>query len=305
MSDTETQTRTTPDDITAAVVKRFEGCPDPRLREIMQSLTSHLHAFVKEVGLTEEEWRAAIAILTATGQITDDKRQEFILWSDSMGVSMLVDAVAHAAPSGATESTVLGPFFVPNSPLREYGERMDEKDAGAPAWIHGRVLSLDGTPLAGAELDVWQNGDDLLYAVQDPEAPEDHLRGRYRTREDGTYGFIGVRPTAYPIPYDGPVGAMLQATGRHPWRPAHVHIIVRAPGHKSVTTHLFDDTSDYLDSDAVFAVKPSLLRTFVARSADDPEKPEGIEGEWFSLESDFVLVPSDEAHEPVDPGRTA
>jgi hydroxyquinol 1,2-dioxygenase len=305
MSETEAVTRTTPDDITAAVVDRFEACTDPRLREIMQTLTAHLHAFVKEVGLTEEEWRQAIGILTATGHITDEKRQEFILWSDSMGISMLVDAVAHAAPPGATESTVLGPFFVANSPLREYGERMDEKDAGALAWVHGRVLSIDGTPLAGAELDVWQNGDDELYAVQDPEAPEDHLRGRYVTREDGSYGFIGVRPTAYPIPYDGPVGAMLAATGRHPWRPAHVHMIVRAPGHKSVTTHLFDDQSEYLDSDAVFAVKPSLLRTFVPRAADDPDKPEGVEGDWYSLESDFVLVPSDDPGEPIDPGRTA
>jgi hydroxyquinol 1,2-dioxygenase len=304
MSETETRTRTTPDDITAAVVERFDGCPDPRLRQIMQSLTTHLHGFVKDVGLTEEEWRTAVEVLTATGHITDDKRQEFILWSDSMGISMLVDAVAHAAPAGATESTVLGPFFVANSPLREYGDRLDEQEAGTPAWIHGRVLSVDGTPLAGAELDVWQNGDDQLYAVQDPDAPEDHLRGRFVTRDDGSYGFVAVRPTAYPIPYDGPVGAMLQATGRHPWRPAHIHMIVRAPGHRSVTTHLFDDQSDYLETDAVFAVKPSLLRTFVPRAADDPERPEGVEGEWFSLESDFVLVPAVEPGEPVDPGRT-
>jgi hydroxyquinol 1,2-dioxygenase len=295
---------TTPDDITAAVVASFDAAPDERLREVMRSLAGHLHAFVKDVGLTEEEWRRAIEVLTATGHITDAHRQEFILWSDTLGISMLVDALAHPQPGGATESTVLGPFYVPGAPLREYGARLDEQDAGLPAWVHGTVRSTDGTPLAGAELDVWQNGDNLLYAVQDPDAPESHLRGRFRTREDGTFGFVAVRPTAYPIPYDGPVGAMLRATGRHPWRPAHVHLIVRAAGHRTVTTHLFDDASEYLDGDAVFAVKPSLLRTFAARDADDPARPPGIEGPWCSLESDLVLVPGD-AGEPEDPGRTA
>jgi catechol 1,2-dioxygenase len=178
--------------------------------------------------------------------------------------------------------------------------------AGEPAWVHGRVLSTDGRPLAGAELDVWQNGDDELYAVQNPEAPEFHLRGRIRTDADGSYGFIAVRPTPYPIPYDGPVGEMLDATGRHPWRPAHIHMIVRAEGHASVTTHLFDRGSKYVDSDAVFAVKPSLLRGFVRRGDDDPERPGGIDpGPWWSLESDFVLVPAGRPGEPVDPGRTA
>jgi hydroxyquinol 1,2-dioxygenase len=294
-----------PEEISRAVVERFAACEDERLREVMQALVRHLHGFVREVELTEEEWRAAIGALTATGHITDDKRQEWILWSDALGVSMLVDAVAHPAPKGATESTVLGPFFVPGSPLREYGDHLDEVPAGEAAWIHGRVLSVDGTPLAGAELDVWQNGDNELYAVQDPSAPEDHLRGRFVTRDDGTYGFVAVRPTPYPIPFDGPVGQMLRATSRHPYRPAHIHVIVRADGHRSVTTHVFDRESAYIDSDAVFAVKPSLLRDFVARDASDPERPVGVEGPWWSLESDFVLVPAAEPGEPVDPGRTA
>ncbi len=297
--------RTTPDDITEAVLASFDGCAAERLRTIMRALAGHLHAFVKEVKLTEEEWRAAIGVLTATGHITDDRRQEWILWSDTMGISMLVDALGHRFPPPATESTVLGPFYVPGSPARAYGEHLDEMPAGDAAWVYGTVRSLDGTPLAGAELDVWQNGDNELYAVQDPEAPEDHLRGRFRTREDGTYGFVAVRPTPYPIPFDGPVGQMLSATGRHPWRPAHIHMIVRAEGHRSVTTHLFDEHSAYIDSDAVFAVKPSLLREFVERAPDDPERPEGIDGPWWSLHSDFVLVPSDDAAEPVDPGRTA
>ena len=296
---------TTSEDITAAAIASFDGCEDERVRTIMRSLVSHLHAFVEDVQLSEEEWRAAIGVLTATGHITNDKRQEWILWSDTLAVSMLVDAVGHRLPESATESTVLGPFYVPGSPAREYGAHLDEMPAGAPVWVHGCVRSLDGTPLAGAELDVWQNGDNELYAVQDPEMPEDHLRGRFTTREDGTFGFVAVRPTAYPIPHDGPVGKMLSATGRHPWRPAHIHMIVRANGHRSLTTHLFDHESRYIDSDAVFAVKPSLLRHFERRDADDPRRPAGVEGQWYELETDFVLPTSDHADEPVESGRTA
>jgi hydroxyquinol 1,2-dioxygenase len=300
------ETRTTPQDITAGVVASFEDCEDARLREIMQALARHLHDFAREVRLTQDEWADAVRILTATGHITDDRRQEFILWSDSMGLSMLVDALANPLPESATESTVLGPFYVPGSPPREYGESIaEEEGAGTPAWVYGRVLDTDGNPIAGAELDVWQNGDDRLYAVQKPDGPEDHLRGRFRTREDGSYAFLAVRPVPYPIPDDGPVGRMLAATGRHPWRPAHIHMIVRADGYATVTTHVFDAASEYLDSDAVFAVKPSLLREIVPRAADDPERPEGVEGEWASLECDFVLVAAGEAGEPTDPGRTA
>jgi catechol 1,2-dioxygenase len=292
-----------PEEITAAVIARFDACPDPRLREITQALVAHLHGFVTDVGLTEAEWAQAIGALTATGHITDDKRQEFILWSDTLGVSMLVDALAHPAPDGATESTVLGPFYVAGSPLREYGANIAEQEAGVPAWVHGRVLDTSGAPIAGAELDVWQNGDNRLYAVQDEDAPDDHLRGRFQTDAEGRFAFRAVRPVPYPIPDDGPVGRMLSATGRHPWRPAHVHIVVRAPGHKSVTTHIFDAASTYLDDDAVFAVKPSLMREFEERAADDPERPEGIDEPWVSLELDLVLAPGEEAL-PEDLGRT-
>ncbi|MFZ0977690.1 MAG: dioxygenase [Solirubrobacteraceae bacterium] len=299
--------KTTPSDITARAVASFEGCSDARLRELMQSLVRHLHGFAVENSLTEDEWRALIGVLTDTGNITDERRQEFILWSDALGLSMLVDALAHELPPGATESTVIGPFYVPGSPVREYGESMVvEPGAGVPAWVYGRVLDVSGDAIAGAEVDVWQNGADMLYAVQRPEAEEDHLRGRYLTRDDGTYAFVAVRPVPYPIPHDGPVGRMLEVTGRHPWRPAHIHIIVRAPGYKTVTTHVFDATSEYLDSDTVFAVKPSLLRTFVERSAGDPERPAGVpEGEWVSLENDIVLAPGDDGAAVVDPGRTA
>jgi protocatechuate 3,4-dioxygenase beta subunit len=301
MSETQSSSQSpsaikSPEDITADVLASFEGASDERLRDLMQALVRHLHAFVQEVALTPAEWTQGIEILTRTGDITDEHRQEFVLWSDSTGTSMLVDALENTLPAGATESTVLGPFYVPGSPVRKYGESIaEEGDAGVPALVHGRVLNTDGEPIAGAEIDVWQNGGDQLYAVQRVEGPEDHLRGRFTTREDGSYAFVGVRPTPYPIPYDGPVGQMLEATGRHPWRPAHIHMIVRASGYRTLTTHVFDSTSEYLDSDAVFAVKPSLLREFVSHSADDPDAPDGVTGEWVSVQSDLVLAPEPDA----------
>jgi catechol 1,2-dioxygenase len=284
--------RTTPAELTAAAVASFDACESPRLRELMQALVRHLHVFATEVGLTREEWEAAVAILTETGHITDDRRQEFVLWSDALGLSMLVDALENPLPEGATESTVLGPFYVPGAPLRDFGDTLAARPAGDPAWVYGRVLDVDGAPIAGAELDVWQNGDDRLYAVQDPDAPEQHLRGRFLTRDDGTYAFVAVRPVPYTIPADGPVGRMLAATGRHPWRPAHIHLIVRAAGYRTLATHVFDAASEFIGSDAVFAVKPSLLREFVPRRADDPDRPAGVEGPWFSVENELVLAPA-------------
>jgi hydroxyquinol 1,2-dioxygenase len=294
MSETEqASARKTPEQLTEDVLASFAGCGDDRLRELMQALVRHLHGFVSEVRLTPEEWVRTIATLTRTGEITDGHRQEFVLWSDSLGVSMLVDAIENTLPEGATESTVLGPFYVPGSPLRDYGATIaEEGNAGVPALVHGRVLDMTGAPIAGAELDVWQNGDDKLYAVQRPEAPEDHLRGRFLTRDDGSYAFVAVRPVPYPIPDDGPVGAMLEQTGRHPWRPAHIHMIIRADGYRTVTTHVFDQASEYLDSDAVFAVKPTLLREFIARTPDDPDTPDGITTEWVSVRNDLVLAPA-------------
>ncbi|MFT3863275.1 MAG: dioxygenase [Solirubrobacterales bacterium] len=300
-----TATGTTPADITAKVIAGFDGCEDARLRELMQLFVRHLHGFATEAKLTEDEWQMMIETLTATGDITDEQRQEFILWSDSLGLSMLVDALANPLPAGATESTVLGPFYVPGSPLREYGADIAEQESGVPAWVEGRVIDVtSGEPVAGAEVDVWQNGDNRLYAVQDPDAPEYHLRGRFITREDGGFAFLAVRPVPYPIPDDGPVGKMLGATGRHPWRPAHIHMVVRADGFRTLVTHIFDAESEYLESDTVFAVKPSLVRRFEDRAADDPERPEGVEEPWCSLRCDLVLAPGRSA--PVeDSGRTA
>ena len=298
-------------DLTQTVLARLEATPDPRLRRIMISLIRHVHGFVADVRLTQDEWLAAVRFLTATGQISGDRRQEFILLSDTLGVSMLVDLLA--GPSGrgtagtATESTVLGPFYVPDSPEREYGSSIAERPSGEPAWVTGRVTDVDGNPVAGATLDVWQNADDMLYAVQNPDSPPDNLRGLFRVRQDGSFAFLGVRPTDYPVPADGPVGRLLASTGRHPWRPAHIHVIVSAPGYLSVATHIFDSASKYLDSDVVFAVKASLVRDFERHepgangvtAPDGTEVPEGVPpGQaWYSLRHDFLLVPVDG---PVD-----
>jgi len=287
----------TADELTATVIGRLQATPDPRLREIMTALVRHLHGFVTEVGLTRDEWLAAISFLTATGQICSDQRQEFILLSDTLGVSMLVDLLAEAATAGAagfaTESTVLGPFYAPHSPERAYGASIVERPSGEPAWYSGRVTDVDGNPIAGATLDVWQNADDMLYTVQNPDSPPGNLRGIFRTREDGSFAFLGVRPTDYPIPADGPVGKLLASTGRHPWRPAHIHVIVSATGYQSVATHIFDAESTYLASDAVFAVKASLVRAF-ERHEPGPGAPDGVPpGQaWYSLRHDFLLSPA-------------
>jgi protocatechuate 3,4-dioxygenase beta subunit len=271
----------TEDELTSEVLNRLAATPDVRLRELMTALVRHLHAFATEVRLTDAEWLRGIGFLTATGQKCDDVRQEFVLLSDSLGLSSLVDLVNHGdADSPATEATVLGPFYVPGSPERSFGESMVEyADGGEPAVLRGTVRDDAGSPLAGAELDVWQNAATGFYAVQQPGVqPATNLRGIYRTDADGRYELRTVRPVPYPIPDDGPVGALLRATGRHPWRAAHVHVIVSAIGFEPVTTHVFDRASDYLDSDAVFGVKDSLVSDFLP--AED-----GV----LVCERDFVL----------------
>jgi catechol 1,2-dioxygenase len=281
--------RKTPVEIATDVVQSFSGCSDERLRELMQALTMSLHAFAREVRLTPGEWARAMDALAETGSVTSDDRQEFILWSDVLGLSMAVDALDDTRHPAATESTVEGPFRASGSPERSYGESISEQSGGVPLWMHGRVLDVQGDVIPAAELDVWQNGPNRLYAVQDPESPEHHLRGRFKTRPDGSYALLAVRPTAYPIPDDGPVGAMLKATGRHPWRPAHIHVAVSAHGYRPVVTHIFDSDSEFLDSDAVFAVKPSLIKTLVTRDPSDPERPLEVDRAWASVEVDFVL----------------
>jgi hydroxyquinol 1,2-dioxygenase len=282
------------DDITAEVLARFSETPDPRLRRIMLSLIGHLHAFVKEVELTEAEWFQAIEILTRAGQMCSDKRQEFILFSDTLGVSMAVDLVDHRKPDGATESTVFGPFHRLGAPDMPAGGNIAHRDeTGVPTLVGGRVLGLDGKPVAGAVLDVWQTQTNGLYDSQDQSLDGLHMRGRFTTDPEGRYLIRTVLPVNYPIPSDGPVGAMLKATGRHPWRPAHIHFVVSADGYEPVTTHIFDRTDPYLASDAVFAVKDSLICDFVRHETPEPEATRlGIAPPFCTAEFDFRLVPA-------------
>lgn len=250
----------TPAEHLAQVQASFDGAPNPRLAEIMRSAVAHVHAFVEEVGLTRDEWFAGIDFLTRVGQTCDAERQELILLSDTLGVSMLVEMLDHAGAAGTTEPTVFGPFHVDGAPERPLGASIVDTDQGGePLVVHGTVRSLDGAPVAGARLDVWQTAPNGLYDVQDAEQPAMNLRGLFTVADDGTYAFRTVRPVAYPIPGDGPVGEMLRATGRHNWRPAHIHFVVSAPGHEPVITHVFDRASEYLDSDAVFGVRESLV----------------------------------------------
>ena len=288
---------TSEDDITAEVLARFAATPDPRLRRIMQALIKHLHAFVKEVELTEAEWFQAIEILTEAGKMCSDKRQEFILFSDTLGVSMVVDLIGHRKPEGATESTVFGPFHRLGAREMQPGGNIAHRDTvGVPTLVSGRVLDLDGKPISGALLDVWQTQSNGLYDAQDAHPDELHMRGKFHTDSEGRYLIRTVRPVNYPIPSDGPVGAMLKATGRHPWRPAHIHFVVMADGYEAVTTHIFDRTDEYLDSDAVFAVKDSLIVDFVRHETPTTEAAKlGITGPMLTAEFDFVLKPAGEA----------
>jgi len=283
----------TEDDITAEVLRRFEGTPDSRLREIMSSLVRHLHGFVKDVSLTEAEWFSAIEFLTATGQQCDDARQEFILLSDTLGVSMVVDLINHRKPEGATESTVFGPFHRDGAPeMRPGGNIAPHDERGTPMLISGRVLDLSGGPIAGARLDVWQADSSGRYDSQYADREELHMRGLFRADDDGRYLVRTVRPVHYAIPNDGPVGQMLRATNRHPWRPAHVHFVVSADGYEPVTTHLFDDEDPYLESDTVFAVKDSLICHFIRHDAhDDASDAFAIEPPFYTVNFDFALKP--------------
>jgi protocatechuate 3,4-dioxygenase beta subunit len=288
------QRNKTEDDITAEALERFAQTPDPRLRQIMLGLVNHLHAFVKEVELTEAEWFQAIEILTEAGRMCSDKRQEFILFSDTLGVSMVVDLINHHKPDGATESTVFGPFHRLGAPELPAGGNIAPRDkTGAPTFVSGRVLDLDGQPIEAALLDVWQAQSSGLYDSQDEGLGGAlHMRGRFRTDASGRYRIRTVLPVNYPIPSDGPVGAMLRATGRHPWRPAHIHFVVSADGYEPVTTHIFDRRDEYLDSDAVFAVKDSLICDFVRHEPPSSEP-------HYTAEFDFHLKPAAERRTSV------
>lgn len=273
------------------VIARNAETADQRLKFILEVITRKLHEMVKEIEPSQAEWFEAIQFLTQTGQLCNEWRQEFILLSDVLGVSMLVDAINNRKPSGASESTVLGPFHVAEVPERPMGANICLDQKGEDMLIHGQIRDTAGNPVANALLDVWQANDEGFYDVQQQGLqPEFNLRGMFRTGEDGRYRFLAVKPRYYPIPDDGTVGKLLKRLGRHPYRPAHLHFIVKADGFQSLTTHIFDPDDPYIESDAVFGVKESLLANF-KRNEDPAQAAQlGFKSWFWDVEFDFVLA---------------
>lgn len=279
------------DDLVARVLASFDGCSDPRRLELMRGVVTHLHAFLRDVRLTEDEWAAAIAFLTAVGHLTDERRQEFILLSDTLGASMQTIAINNEAYGDATEATVFGPFFVEGSPEVGTGGDIAFGAVGEPCWVQGRVCDTDGHPVADARVEVWEADHDGLYDVQHAD-DRTAARGHLLSGADGSYQFWAITPTPYPIPHDGPVGKMLEATGRSPMRPAHLHFMVQAAGYRTLVTHIFVRGDEFLASDAVFGVKNSLVRDFDRQPAGTPT-PDGraVDGTWSRTAFDIVLAP--------------
>jgi hydroxyquinol 1,2-dioxygenase len=275
--------------ITQAVVARMDECDDPRFRKVMTSLVTHLHDFVRDVKLTDEEWITAIQFLTDVGKTCTDKRQECILLSDTLGVSILVITINHPSVGGTSDSTVLGPYYWEGAPELPLGANLAVDVKGEPAFYSGRVLSSDGTPIAGALLDIWSGDGEGTYDMQMEGDVGMKARGRIRTDAEGRYRFRSIKPEFYPVPTDGPVGRMLRKMGRHPMRPGHIHMIVSAPGHHPLTTHLFAAGSDYIDSDAVFGVKESLVTPYAQHPAG--QGPDGVKMDvpFYTVEYDFRL----------------
>ena len=281
----------TEENLTDIVRQRWTDIPDPRLREVMQSLIKHLHAFVREVELTEAEWMAGIRWLTATGQASDEKRQEFILASDVLGLSMLVVQLNHRFDGAATPATVLGPFFIPGSPSMPYGGDMSDGLPGTPLYITGKVVGVDGEPVAGAVLDVWQADEEGLYEAQIADIDEARLRATYTTREDGGYCVRTIAPKGYSIPMDGPVGDLIGRTEISHFRPAHVHFLIDADGYERLITHLFEAGAEYLDSDVVFGTKEGLVVEFEERPPGPTPAGDASAEPFLVARYDFVLQP--------------
>ncbi|RKF50137.1 intradiol ring-cleavage dioxygenase [Paraburkholderia fungorum] len=283
------------DNITQAVIAAMSQCSNDRLRTVMTSLVQHLHSFARDVHLTEDEWFAAISFLTEVGHITDERRQEFVLLSDTLGLSMLVTTQNNRKPAECTEATVLGPFFVPQAPRFENGEDISNGAAGAPCFVSGRVRGLDGAGVPHATLDVWQSDEDGFYDVQLPPGSEGDIEPRARaqlqTDADGRFHFRSILAEAYPIPYDGPVGQMLDALGRHPWRPAHLHFWIQADGHEPLITHIFRNHDQYLDSDAVFGVRSTLIVDWLHHEPGVAPDGTKMDVPFYTVEYEFVLNP--------------
>jgi len=281
------------DTITQAVLASMDGCGNPRLHTVMTSLVQHLHAFAREVKLTEDEWFTAIKFLTDVGNITDDKRQEFVLLSDTLGLSMLVTTQNNRKPAACTEATVLGPFFVDGAPEYQNGDDVSNGALGAPCFVQGQIRGVNGEPVADASIDVWQSDEDGFYDVQKTTDDVGNMahsaRGKLHAQADGRFHFRSILAEAYPIPHDGPVGRMLDALGRHPWRPAHLHFWIKAPGYDTLITHVFRDGDQYLDSDAVFGVRPNLVVEWVKHEPCIAPDGTVMGTPFYTLDYDFVL----------------
>jgi hydroxyquinol 1,2-dioxygenase len=280
------------DDLTQAVLESFARGQTERFTQISQSLVRHLHAFINEVKLTEDEWAKGIEFLTRTGHITTDKRQEFILLSDTLGASMLVIGINSHRPPNATEPTVFGPFFVANSPRFENGDNIAGGAPGELCYMWGNVRSTTGDPIANARMEIWQADDEGHYDVQVEGLETARGRGQIFTDDAGGYRFWSVRPSAYPIPYDGPVGNMLKAANRSPMRPAHVHFAISAEGYQTIVTHVFTEGDPYLDSDAVFGVKSSLIAPVTQHEPGTAPDGTPVGVPYYTMNYDFVLAPS-------------
>ncbi|NBW55829.1 MAG: hydroxyquinol 1,2-dioxygenase [Betaproteobacteria bacterium] len=277
--------------ITQAVLERMGNMPDARLKTIVTSLVHHLHDFARGVQLTEQELMHAIEFLTQTGQKCDDKRQEFILLSDVLGLSMLTIAMNQDKPAGCTEPTVFGPFFLENAPHFELGADVSNGASGQKCLVRGHVKGLGGEPVKGAKLNVWQADDDGKYDVQYENLSQPQARGILNADDQGHFYFTTILAEAYPIPTDGPVGTLLNATKRHPWRPAHLHFMVEAPGYERLITHVFRDDDDYLQSDVVFGVRSSLLGKYIRHEAGKSPDGQTMATPFYTLNFDFVLAP--------------
>ncbi|MCF6744736.1 catechol 1,2-dioxygenase [Blastococcus sp. KM273128] len=279
----------TEENITELAVERWATARDPRLAEVMTALVRHLHDFAREVRLTEDEWMAAVQWLTATGKISTEKREEFILASDVVGLSMLVVQMNHRLDPKATPATVLGPFHIEGSPELGFGEDMSDGLPGTPLYLHGRVTDLDGAPVAGAVLDVWQSDSEGLYESQLAEVDEARLRAKYTTDQDGRYCLRTIAPLGYSIPMDGPVGDLVARTEISHFRPAHIHFLINVPGFEPLITHLFQEGAQYLDSDVVFGTKQELVTAFEEREPGSTPDGGSIDVPWLESRYDFVL----------------
>jgi protocatechuate 3,4-dioxygenase beta subunit len=282
------------ENITDTFLDYFGDDTDPRLREIMVSLTTHLHSFARETRLTHDEWAKGLDILRRAGSITTPERDEFVLLSDVLGLSSLVDMI-NSSPD-ATNSSVLGPFHISDAPDRDMGADLRGKYQGELILVQGMVKTTDGKPIAGATIDIWQTAPNGLYSSQDPEQDTYNFHALFTTGEDGRYWFTTVRPVSYTVPTDGPVGDLLNSTGRHPWRPSHLHYIIKANGFKSLVTEVFPDDDPYLDQDTVFGVRSDLVMSYVKQDASSfPDSGFELSGQvkddYSLVEFDLVLAP--------------